>query len=245
MLATTIIHRCHQCGSEHLRKNGHANHGAQRAKCLDGGRTFHLERQGPRYSEKFKAQVVAASQDRMSTRSIKRTFGVCYKPSGSGWGKKIQALPAWADTLLPSEQGDVLALDELWSFVGKKTQEVWRWVALCRRTRQIVAYTIGDRSQEGALSRREHVPADYRRRATRSDRWLAYEGAFPARTHRFCGKQEGETNHAERWFGTLRARMSRLVRRAYSFSKKVECHLDAIHLFVTNYNLQIKQATTA
>ena len=146
---------------------------------------------------------------------------------------------------MPSEKGDVLELDELWSFVGKKTQEVWLWIALCRRTRQIVAYTIGDRSQEGARSLREHVPPDYRRRATRSDWWLAYEGAFPARTHRFCAKREGETNHAERWFGTLRARLSRLVRRTYSFSKKVECHLDAIHLFVTGYNLQIKQATTA
>ncbi len=88
-------------------------------------------------------------------------------------------------------------------------------------------------------------PEDYRRRATRSDFWLAYEGAFPQRTHRFCGKEEGETNHAERWFGTLRARLSRLVRRAYSFSKSVERHLEAIHLFITNHNLRIKLATPA
>ena len=137
----------------------------------------------------------------------------------------------------------MLELDELWSFVHNKDQECWLWVALCRRTRQIVAYTIGDRSQEGAISLREHVPADYRRRATRSDFWLAYESAFPQRTHRFCGKEEGETNHAERWFGTLRARLSRLVRRAYSFSKSIERHLDAIHLFITGYNLQIKRST--
>ena len=117
--------------------------------------------------------------------------------------------------------------------------------ALCRRTRQIVAYTVGDRSQEGALSLREHLPDDYRRRATRSDLWLAYEKTFPARAHRFCGKEEGETNHAERWFGTLRARMSRLVRRAYSFSKSIERHLEAIHLFITNHNLRIKLATPA
>ena len=152
-------------------------------------------------------------------------------------------MPAFADTLLPGQNGDVLELDELWSFVAKKTQECWLWVALCRRTRQIVAYTIGDRSQEGARSLREHVPEDYRHRATRSDYWLAYQAAFPQRTHRFCGKEEGETNHAERWFGTLRARMSRLVRRAYSFSKSVERHLDAIHLFITGYNLAIKKAT--
>ncbi len=141
---------------------------------------------------------------------------------------------------MPGQAGDVLELDELWSFVQKKTQECWLWLALCRRTRQIVAYAIGDRSQEGALSRREHLPADYRRRATRSDFWLAYEKAFPQRTHRFCGKKEGETNHAERWFGTVRSRLSRLVRRTYSFSKKIECHLDAIHLFITTYNLAIQ-----
>ena len=156
----------------------------------------------------------------------------------------MAALPAFADTLLPSQNGDVLELDELWSFVEKKTQECWLWLALCRRTRQIVAYTIGDRSQEGALSLREHVPDDYRRRATRSDYWLAYEAAFPARTHRFCGKQEGETNHAERWFGTVRSRLSRLIRKTYSFSKRVERHLEAIHLFITTYNLAIQRATT-
>ena len=112
---------------------------------------------------------------------------------------------------MPNQAGDVLEFDELWSFVAKKTQECWLWLALCRRTRQIVAYTIGDRSQEGALSLREHVPESYRRRATRRDFWLAYEAAFPQRTHRFCGKEEGETNHAERFFGTVRSRLSRLV----------------------------------
>ena len=155
----------------------------------------------------------------------------------------MTALPAFADTLLPGRNGDVLELDELWSFVQSKTQECWLWIALCRRTRQVVAYTVGDRSQESALSLREHVPESYRRRATRSDFWLAYAAAFPQRTHRFCGKEEGETNHAERFFGTLRSRLSRLVRRSYSFSKSVERHLDAIHLFLTDYNLGIKLAT--
>jgi insertion element IS1 protein InsB len=108
-----------------------------------------------------------------------------------------------------------------------------------------VAYTVGDRSQESAITLREHVPENYRRRATRSDFWLAYGAAFPQRTHRFCGKEEGETNHAERFFGTLRSRLSRLVRKTYSFSKSIERHLDAIHLFVTVYNLKIKQQSTA
>ena len=47
----------------------------------------------------------------------------------------------------------------------------------------------------------------------------------------------------ERWFGTLRARVGRVVSRTYSFSKHAENHLYAIHFFVTTYNLAIKQST--
>ena len=135
----------------------------------------------------------------------------------------------------------MLELDELWSFVGRKTQTLWLWVALCRRTRQIVAWTLGDRSQQGACDLRATLPKDYQDCATRSDYREAYAAAFPPDTHRACGKREGETNHVERWFGTLRARVGRLVRKAYSFSKCPENHLDAIHFFIVTYNLAIQR----
>ncbi len=79
MLSTTIVHTCRRCGSEALRKNGHAENGDQRAKCLACGRTFVLEPQGERYDQRFKDQVGSAYQDRMRIRGITRTFGVCYK----------------------------------------------------------------------------------------------------------------------------------------------------------------------
>ena len=138
----------------------------------------------------------------------------------------------------------MLELDELWSFVQAKAQTLWLWVALCRRTRQIVAWTLGDRSEQGAADLRAALPPAYRRCATRSDLWRAYQAAFPSKTHRCCPKMEGETSHVERWFCTLRQRVSRLVRKALSFSKCAENHLDAIHLFITTYNLRIKQAAT-
>ena len=116
---------------------------------------------------------------------------------------------------------------------------------MCRRTRQIVGWTLGDRSLQSACDLRASLPKGYRGRATRSDFWDAYAAAFPKHTHRSCGKADGETCHVERWFGTLRARTSRLVRRAYSFSKCAENHLDAIHLFVISYNLAVQQKATA
>jgi IS1 family transposase len=128
--------------------------------------------------------------------------------------------------------------------VQKKAQECWLWVALCRRTRQIVAYTVGfpqpGGRHEPARTGARGLPPSRHARATSG--WPT-RAAFPQRTHRLCGKEQGETNHAEGFFGTLRARLSRLVRKTYSFSKCIECHLDAIHLFITSYNLGIKQST--
>ncbi|MBE7157175.1 MAG: hypothetical protein INR62_01845 [Rhodospirillales bacterium] len=146
--------------------------------------------------------------------------------------------------LLPGQNGDVLELDELWSFVGSKARQLWLWVALCRRTRQIVGRTLGDRSQQSAANLRVALAPGYRRCATRSDYWDAYAAAFPKGTHRCCGKEEGKTCHVERWSDTLRARVSHLIRKTYSFSKHAENHLDAIHLFITTYNLTIQQRAT-
>ena len=93
MLSTTIVHDCARCGSEKIRKNGHAENGAQRAKCLECGRTFILQPQGERYDQKFKDQVVAAYQDRMSIRGITRTFGVCYQTVIRWVGEKSGPTP--------------------------------------------------------------------------------------------------------------------------------------------------------
>ena len=88
MLSTTIVRVCARCGSERLRKNGHACNGAQRAKCLDCERTFIVEPAGPRYDQAFKDQVLAAYQERMSLRGIQRTFGVCHQTVMAWLGKK-------------------------------------------------------------------------------------------------------------------------------------------------------------
>jgi IS1 family transposase len=50
------------------------------------------------------------------------------------------------------------------------------------------------------------------------------------------GKETGKTNYIERFNNTLRQRVSRLVRKTLSFSKKLENHLGAILYFLHYYN---------
>src|ERR1700688_2997675 len=57
--------------------------------------------------------------------------------------KKVAQLPPLQATLLTPDPNDptstTLELDELWSFVHKKANDSWIWIALCRKTRQVVA----------------------------------------------------------------------------------------------------------
>jgi insertion element IS1 protein InsB len=64
-----------------------------------------------------------------------------------------------------------------------------------------------------------------------------YAGVIPAAQHRAISKLARKTNHIERFNNTLRQRVSRLVREALSFSKKLAHHVGAIKLFICYYNL--------
>ena len=64
---------------------------------------------------------------------------------------ELKALPASAGSALPPPDDLVVELDELWTFVGKKRQARWLWIALERSTRRVLAWVIGDRSQETAF----------------------------------------------------------------------------------------------
>ncbi len=139
-------------------------------------------------------------------------------------------------TLLPAQEGDVLELDEVWSFVFKKSHKVWLWFALCRRTRQIVAWWYGKRDEFSCRQLWKRIPASYKKGTYFTDFFAAYAQVLPQNQHRSCAKQEGETNHIERFNLTLRQSVARLVRKTLSFSKNTLCHVRAIRLFLIQYN---------
>ncbi|MEO0806107.1 MAG: IS1 family transposase, partial [Cyanobacteria bacterium J06643_4] len=129
---------------------------------------------------------------------------------------------------------------EAWSFVGNKGNKQWIWLAINRDTREIVGMHIGDRSRQGARSLWDALPSVYRQCAVcYTDFWEAYETVLPSKRHRAVGKDSGQTNHIERFNCTLRQRVSRLVRKSLSFSKKLENHIGAIWYFIHHYNASL------
>jgi insertion element IS1 protein InsB len=162
---------------------------------------------------------------------------VTRSPVGS---KKEKTLPEWRETLIEPDPAEpatsVLELDELWSFVLKRANKRWRWIALCRATRQVVAYAIGDRSRATCQKLWEQVPVVYRRAHCYSDFWEAYQGVISSEQHTAVGKESGLTAHVERWNNTLRQRLGRFVRKSLSFSKSDAMHEICLRLFLYDYN---------
>jgi insertion element IS1 protein InsB len=131
----------------------------------------------------------------------------------------------------------ILELDELWSFVLKRANKRWVWIALCRVSRQVVAYVIGDRSEKSCRKLWGRVPEAYRAGHCYTDFWEAYKKVIPADQHTAAGKESGETAHVERWNNTLRQRLARFVRKTLSFSKSEMMHEICLRLFLHRYNL--------
>ncbi len=184
-----------------------------------------------------RAQVKRAVLERLSLRGIERLLGVSRRTVSRwliGW---IEQQPALSSSLLPAQLDDVLELDELWSFVGSKTQERWLWLAVCRRTRQVVACWIGDRSETSAIQLWRQLPDDYLHCASFSDQWSAYRHLFDHRRHQMVTKADGQTVHVERFFNTLRQRLPRFTRKTLAFSKRDDLHLGLLHAFILDYNL--------
>ncbi|GAB4505244.1 MAG: hypothetical protein Fur0043_22390 [Anaerolineales bacterium] len=180
-----------------------------------------------------------AYKERASMRGLERIFNIARQTVARWIREIVRTLPDLKDTLLPAEPNDVLELDELWSFVLKKSEKRWLWTAICRRTRQIVAFVIGDRSVRTCRRLWNKIPDGYKKCLTFSDFWEAYQKVFSKKTHRCVGKDSGETVHMERWYNTLRQRLARFVCKTLSFSKSDAYHHMVTKWYIAEYNQTI------
>jgi len=114
------------------------------------------------------------------------------------------------------------------------------------KTRQIIAFHVGDRSRKSAEALWATIPAIYQQHATfHTDQYDVYKGVIPVERHKAISKKARKTNHIERFNNTLRQRLSRLVRESLSFSKKLAHHIGAIKFFICHYNLEKAPALPA
>jgi insertion element IS1 protein InsB len=235
---------CPQCQSSKYKKNGHIHNGKQNHQCHDCGRQFVDCFEQDRVSADTRALIERLLVERISLRGICRAVGVTLKWLLGFLVQCVEALPDHLHVQPITCHGNVMLrrleveAEEMASFVQKKAHKQWIWIAMDAKTRQVITFHVGDRSRKSAKRLWAKIPHAYRQHATfYTDQYVVYEGVIPAAQHRAISTLARTTNHLERFNNTLRQRVSRLVREALSFSKKLANHIGAIKLFICHYNL--------
>ena len=235
---------CPRCASTNFKKNGHIHNGKQNHQCKDCGREFVLTPENKTISEETKELTKKLLLERISLRGICRVISVTMDWLLGFVVDLYLELPDNLNVRTLKTENDVIIqqleteVDEMWSFVGKKSNKQWIWIALDAKSKQVIAFHVGDRSRNSAKALWKKIPETYRKNATfYTDLYDSYEGVIPKEQHKRVPKGSGKTNHIERFNCTVRQRVSRLVRKALSFSKKLENHIGAIKYFICHYNL--------
>lgn len=231
---------CPSCHYTNIKKNGKTYYGKQNYRCKDCGRQFvmgstHIK------SENLKEQVSRALKERLSLYAICRIFGLSYSWL-TGFARTL-----WGCTPRNLGVGDSIAnkirevqvfgiqADEMWSFVKEKKKKRWIWIAYDPVHRLVAACHIGCRSIKSARAFWKKIPDVLKQCKFETDDWKAYKKIIPPDKHK-VGKDL--TYYIEGFNATVRARVSRLVRKTLSFSKKDEWHNKAILWFFWQLNLE-------
>src|SRR3954469_9274761 len=172
---------CPQCGSRWYKRNGHIHTGKQNHSCKVCGRAFVLTPENFVITAEQRALIERLLLERISLRGICRAVGVGLQWLLQFMAARFQEAPehlyagptAGAPAVIL--QRLEAELDELWSFVGKKADRYWVWIAMDATTRQVIAFHAGDRSGQSAQTLWEKIPAVYQQHAVfYTDHYAAY-----------------------------------------------------------------------
>jgi insertion element IS1 protein InsB len=235
MLSITKLEKCPHCSSENIVKNGFTKGGNQRVLCHTCSKSRVLHRKSEQDVD-IKS-VRRSFLERMSLCGVSRVFLISYYRVYKELNICFLLLPNFKTQVADKqEDNDVLEFDELCGFCQSKKNKQWVWAALSRKTRQVVAYVIGDRSEKTFRRLIRKIPIEYLKSKSFSDYWKSYAILKAKGNHQQVGKESGQTNHIERYWATLRARITRYVRKSLSFSRNLRYHHLVTKLFIVDYN---------
>jgi len=243
-MPTFIAVRCPHCHSDQIVKRGKTARGTQRylcqnTLCIKG--SFLLDDCNRGCLAEVKDLIIDMSLNASGVRDTARSLHISTNTVLRELKKKEPLLEsvntALLNTLNPDEvtvdieRAGEAEMDEMWSFVGRKSNPRWLWHAIDHRTGAMLAYVFGRRQDEVFLKLKALLdPFGLTHYYT--DKWGAYTRHLDAEQHTVSkrGTQKIERKHL-----TLRARIKRLVRKTICFSKSTQMHDIVIGLFVNRY----------
>ena len=136
---------CPGCGSPKFKKNGHVHSGKQNHQGKACGRQLVVSTEDHIISDEQRTVIEHLLRERISLHGICRAVGVNLTWLLHVMVERFTACPAHLYVELPGDPADVVIqrpeteANEMWSFVGKKRDKQWIWIAMDAKTRQIIS----------------------------------------------------------------------------------------------------------
>ena len=137
---------CPAYGSNRYKKNGHTRHGKQNHQCKACARQLSATADDYLIADERRTRVEHLLRERISLRGICRAVGVSLTWLLHFMVECFTACPEDLHVQLPARPTAVMMsrleaeADEMWSFVQKKANKQWIWIAMDAKTRQIIAF---------------------------------------------------------------------------------------------------------
>lgn len=200
---------CKFCGNE-CKKDGRQANGIQRYQCKHCHKKQQEEYSYNAYTPDLDKKIVLYTKEGTGIRSISRIL----KISATTLLRHIIAI-AKRIARPPIVKRRIYEVDEIKSFIRRKQNHVWIAYALDRKSKEVVSFNIGARTNAtlSVITDTLHI-AEAKRIYT--DRLRNYQSLIDKSIHRTT--LHG-TNHIERHNLTLRTHLKRLTRKTICYSR--------------------------
>jgi len=217
-----VSHFCPVCKSEHLIKSGKTANGKQRYSCKECCKRFIIHYSYNAYQPDTNQQIILFTKEGLGIRSTARVLRI----SVTTLLKRIIAI-AEGIQQPPIAMGRSYEVDEMRTYIGKKSRLRWIVYALDRESKEVVSFNVGRRTNK-TLKRviRSLELANARKIYTdklKNYRYLITKKLHNTRIH--------STNHIERYNLSIRTHLKRLNRKTICFSRSLVVLMAVLRIY--------------
>ncbi len=198
-----------QCTHSESVKNGKTNYGQQRYKCRVCGRSILKQYLNNAYASEINIKITQFLKEGLGIRSASRLLRI----SKTTVTRRILLIASTIEKPKTSPH-QTYELDELRTYVRKKTNLKWIAYAMRRDTKEVIDFNIGYRTNE-MLRKVTHTLLNTHPVKIYTDKLINYKYLIPEYLH--STKLYG-INHIERNNLTIRTHLKRLNRRTICYS---------------------------
>jgi insertion element IS1 protein InsB len=204
---------CKYC-SKHCVKAGLQHSGVQKFYCSACSKYQQAVYKSEAYHPQTNSRIVNLLKEGIGLRSMARVLRISLKTIIH----RIRQIAATIRKPFQNLTNRIYEIDEMWTYVGRKTNEVWILYILDRKTRMVVDFRVGSRSKKNIRPLTDQL-LNAEPKAICTDGLTIYKTLIPRNIHRVSAMS---TRHIERHNLNLRMHLKRVSRKTICFSKSVE-----------------------